>query len=71
MTIITKEFPRFGRRHATICTELYDRSLLEMRREHAFLITAAASHMKSNSYCERKACVMTSIFCMYFKQMLM
>ena len=68
-TIITKEFPCFCRHDVTICSELYDHSLLELRLEYAFLITASASHMKTNSSSEMKACVMTSIFCMYFKQM--
>ena len=39
--------------------------------EHAFLIKSVASHVKSDSHCERMACVTTSIFCMYAKKMLM
>ena len=39
--------------------------------ERAFLINSAASHVESDSHCERKACVMTSIFCMYSQETLM
>ena len=55
----------FCGRQFTICIELYDCSLLEMLREGAFLINSAASHVESDSHCERTACVTTSIFCMY------
>ena len=55
----------------TICTELYDCSLLEMLRERAFLINSAASYVESESHCERTACVTTSIFCMYAEKILM
>ena len=55
----------------TICTELFDCSLLEMLRERAFLINSAASLVESGSHCERTACVTTSIFCMYAVKTLM
>ena len=41
-----------------------------MLRERAFLIKSAASHVESDSHCERTACVLTSIFCMYAERML-
>ena len=63
--MFTKTFPCFCGCQFIICTELYDCSLLEMLPERAFLINSAASHVEPDSHCERKACVTTSIFCMY------
>ena len=63
--MFSKICPCFCGRQFTICTELYDCSLLEMLREGAFLINFEASHVESDSHCERVACVTTSIFCMY------
>ena len=60
--IITKEFQCVCGHPVTICTYFYDHSLLEMLHERAILINSAASHVKSNSHCERTACVTTSIF---------
>ena len=42
-----------------------------MLRERAILINSAASHVESDSHCERTACVTTSIFCMYADKTLM
>ena len=50
---------------------LFDCSLLEMLRERACLINYAASHVDSDSKCERTACVTTSTFCMYAEKTLM
>ena len=69
--MFSKKCPCFCRRQFTICTELYDCSLLEMLLERAFLIKSVAGHVKSGSHCERTACVTTSIFCMYAEKMLM
>ena len=66
-----KNCPCFFGRQFTICTEIYDCLLLEMLRERAVLINSAASHVESDSHCERTACVTTSIFCMYAEKMLM
>ena len=63
--------PCFCGRQFTICTELYDCSVLEMLRERAFLINSAASLVEHGSHCERTACVTTSIFCMYAEKTLM
>ena len=48
----------FCGRQFTSCTELYDCSLLEMLRQRAFLIKSAASHVESDSHCERTDCGM-------------
>ena len=61
----------FCGRQFTICTELYDCSLLEMLRQRAFLIKSAASHVESDSQCERTDCVSTSKFGMYAEMTLM
>ena len=61
----------FCGRQFTICTELYDCSLFEMLRERAFLNNSAASHVESDSHCERTACVTKSIFCMSAEKTLM
>ena len=41
-----------------------------MLRERVCLINSAASHVESDSHCERTACVTTSIFCMYAEKTL-
>ena len=51
--------------------KLYDCSLLEMLRQRAFLIKSAASHVESDSHCERTDCVSTSKFGMYAEMTLM
>ena len=69
--MFSKNCPCFCWRQFTISTELYDCSLLEMLRERAFLINSAASHVESDSHCERTAFVTTSILCMSAEETLM
>ena len=45
-----KKVPCYCGRPFTICTELDDCSLLEMRRGSAFLINSATSHVESDSH---------------------
>ena len=69
--MFTKKNPCFCGLQFTISTELYDFSLLEMLRERAFFINSAASHVESDSHCEKTACVTASIFCIYAEMTLM
>ena len=69
--MFSRKWPCFCGRQFTICTELYDCSLLKMLHECAILINSAASHVESDSHCERTDCVTTTIFCMYAEKTLM